>query len=160
MEIHTTELPGIGRLFEIDLEAEDQIIVIIHKTGRREIFHRSTPDQDAEELLELTDEQARLLGSILIGGFYQPVATDTPKMSGDENTTIEWQTLHEPSTLIGQSIKQAELREQTGVTVLAVQRGKDVFSNPDPDFEFQAKDTLVTIGTLEEQNSLTALLDE
>lgn len=101
MEIHTTELPGIGRRFEIDLEAEGQITIIIYRTGRREIFYRSTPDQDAEELLDLTDEQARLLGSILIGGFYQPVAMDTPKISAEENTTVEWQMLHEPSTLIG-----------------------------------------------------------
>ncbi|WP_336365327.1 cation:proton antiporter regulatory subunit [Halalkalicoccus salilacus] len=160
MEIHATELPGIGKRFEIELETEDQIIVIIHKTGQREIFYRSSPNHDAEELVELTDEKARLLGSILIGGFYQPITSDVPRISSEENTTIEWQTLHESSPLIGQSIEQAALREQTGVTVLAVQRGEEVFSNPDPSFEFEAEDTLVTIGTLEDQNNLDNLLEE
>lgn len=160
MEVHTSELPGIGRRFEIELQDELQIIVVIHKTGQREVFRRSSSKQDAEELLELTDEQARLLGSILIGGFYQPNAPKTAKTTTGENTTIEWQTLHEPSNLIGQSIEQAAVRDQTGVTILAVQRGDDVISNPNPDFTFNPEDILVTIGTLKQQNRLETLLNE
>lgn len=160
MEVHTVKLPGIGQRFEIELQGDLQIIVVIHRTGQREIFRRSSAEQDAEELLELTDEQARLLGSILIGGFYQPTASKTAKTTTDENTTVEWQTLHEPSNLIGQSIEQAAVRDRTGVTILAVQRGDDVISNPNPDFTFNSGDILVTIGTLEQQNRLEALLSE
>jgi TrkA domain protein len=160
MEVHTDELPGIGQRFEIELQDDLQIIVVIHKTGQREVFRRSSSEQDAEELLELTDEQARLLGSILIGGFYQPSASKTAKATTGENTTIEWQTLREPSNLIGQSIEQAAVRDRTGVTIVAVQRGDDVISNPNPEFTFNPGDVLVTIGTLEQQNQLETLLTD
>ncbi|WP_084383873.1 cation:proton antiporter regulatory subunit [Halalkalicoccus paucihalophilus] len=105
-------------------------------------------------------EQARLLGSILIGGFYQPSASKTAKTTTSKSTMIEWQTLREPSNLIGQSIEQAAVRDRTGVTILAVQRGDDVISNPDPDFTFNPGDIFVTIGTFEQQNQLETLLTD
>lgn len=46
----------------------------------------------------------------------------------------------------GKSLKELQLRNRFGVTLLAVRRGKDTVSNPKSDFVLQAGDSLIFLG--------------
>lgn len=51
------------------------------------------------------------------------------------------------SFLVGRSLKEAALRTEYGVTLLAVGRGEDTQPNPGADFVFQEGDRLIVFGT-------------
>ncbi|MDR2075647.1 MAG: cation:proton antiporter [Desulfovibrio sp.] len=49
-------------------------------------------------------------------------------------------TVEPLASLDGSSLKEANLRQKTGLTVVAVRRGETTFANPDGDFRFQGGD--------------------
>jgi len=66
MPITESDLPGVGKKFEIDLD-DGEMVVVIHNTGKREVFRRPTPDADSEKVFEFSDDLARTIGSIIEG---------------------------------------------------------------------------------------------
>ena len=61
----------------------------------------------------------------------------------------------ERSPLLGESISGLQIRKKAGVTIIAIRRGPEVFSNPASDFRFQAEDVVLFIG--EKKNIDSAL---
>jgi Trk K+ transport system NAD-binding subunit len=55
-------------------------------------------------------------------------------------------------SLAGQRIVDADIRDRTGCTVVAVERDDDLMTEFDPDFQFNRDDTLVVAGTDEGTN--------
>ncbi len=55
----------------------------------------------------------------------------------------------ENSYLIDKSIKELQIRKKTGVTVIAVRRNSEVFTNPEPDFKFKEGDIILFTGDRE-----------
>lgn len=53
--------------------------------------------------------------------------------------------VHEGSPIVGKSLSQIELRKKYGVTLLAIQRDKEILSNPDGDTNLCANDVLVVL---------------
>ncbi|MFB6204934.1 MAG: cation:proton antiporter regulatory subunit, partial [Haloglomus sp.] len=99
---------------------------------------------------------ARNLGSIIEGAYFETVDTDDLTLPlGD--AFLEWVNVGPECPFVGQTLAEANVRQETGVSVLAVQRGPDTIANPDSDFEMQEGDILVTLGTREEQAELEAL---
>jgi CPA2 family monovalent cation:H+ antiporter-2 len=68
---------------------------------------------------------------------------------------IDGYRIPEGSRLVEKMIKDLQVREKTGVTIIAVRRGKEVFVNPDPDFRFEVRDFILFTG--ERKNMITAL---
>ena len=52
----------------------------------------------------------------------------------------------EGSHLIGKSIAELQIRKKTGVTIIAIRRGPDVFTNPSSDFRFSKDDIILFTG--------------
>jgi len=50
------------------------------------------------------------------------------------------------SHLSEKTIKDLQVRKKTGVTIIAVRRGKEVYTNPDPDFRFKTADFILFTG--------------
>ncbi|MEF8821448.1 MAG: TrkA C-terminal domain-containing protein [Halovenus sp.] len=149
MDVSETDLPGVGKRFELDIGGGETVVIVVHNTGRREVFVRPESGADAEEVLDLTDKQSRVIGSILEGAYFQPVATDTTETMIGDNVMLEWYTLAEDSPLAGKSLREADLRSITGATVTAIERGDDVIQSPDPDRALEAGDELIVVGTRE-----------
>lgn len=146
MTVYESEIPGIGRKFELPLEDGGRAVVIFHHDGRREVFHRPDPDADSRKLLDLTDREARRLGALLEGAYFQTVDVATLEVPvGD--AIMEWSEVGEADQLAGQTLGDSNLRKETGVSVIAVQRGEETIPNPDSDFRFEVGDVLVTLGT-------------
>lgn len=152
MTVYESDVPGVGRKFELDLDDGGRAVVLIHHTGRVELFRRPSPDADSERLLELTSQEANNLGSILEGAYFETVATEQLTVPLGDGV-IEWTEVDEDSPVAGSTLAESDLRAETGVSVVAVQRGADTVPNPAPDFRIDPGDVLVTLGTREQQTA-------
>ncbi|UWG46431.1 K+/H+ antiporter YhaU, regulatory subunit KhtT [Halanaeroarchaeum sp. HSR-CO] len=159
MTIYETDVPGVGHKFELELEGEERLVVLIHHDGKRELYRRPGPDQDSEKLFTLTGKRARQLGSILEGAYFQPVELEeTTVPLGD--AIIEWVDIEGTTPVVGNTLREANLRERTGISVIAIQRGETTIPNPDPTTEISADDILVAIGTREQHQAFADLLTD
>lgn len=157
MTVYETEVPGVGMKYEVDTDEQTRLVVLVHHDGRREVYLRPDEDADSEKLFSLTGKQARQVGSILEGTYFQPVELDEITVPlGD--AIIEWIDVPPNSDIVEKTLRSLELRSQTGVSIIAIQRGEETVPNPDPEERIQADDILVTIGTRDEQASLSELI--
>ncbi|AEN06394.1 cation:proton antiporter regulatory subunit [Halolamina sp.] len=159
MAVYETDIPGVGRRFELELSGDSRVVVVVHHDGRCELFSREDESADAERVLDLSSNQANKLGSILEGAYFESVDVDELSVPLG-NAIIEWVDLEPESALVGTTLNEAGIRSETGVSVIAVQRGSETVSNPEPSFKLAAEDVLVAIGTREEQSAFKALVEQ
>jgi CPA2 family monovalent cation:H+ antiporter-2 len=62
---------------------------------------------------------------------------------------IDGYRIPEGSHLNDKTIKELQVRKKTGVTIIAVRRGKEVHANPEPDFKFKQGDFILFTGDRE-----------
>ncbi len=158
MTIYETDLPGVGKKFEVELEGDERLVIVTHNTGKREVFRKEDEDADSEKLFELPDRLARTVGTILEGAYFQPIQSDTVETMLADDTFLEWYSASTGGEIVGQTLAEASVRDRTGVSVIAIQRGEEVFAPPDPTAMVEAGDTLVVVGTKEACAAFEALL--
>lgn len=157
MTVYETEVPGVGHKFELELDGDQRLVVVIHHDGRRDVYRRPDPDADSEQLFSLTGKQARQLGSILEGAYFQPVELDEVEIPLGE-AIIEWHEVGEDAGVADRTLAESNVRKRTGVSVMAVQRGDETIPNPGPETTIETGDVLVTLGSRQEQSALSDLL--
>jgi TrkA domain protein len=159
MTVYESDVPGVGRKFELDVGGGARAVVLLHHDGRVEVFRRDAPDADSEKLFDLTSGQANRLGSILEGAYFETVAVeDLGVPLGD--AFLEWVTVGESSPVADGSLGESGIRGETGASVIAIQRGEETHPNPDPGFVLAAGDVLVALGTRAEQAALAELVED
>ncbi len=68
--VKVQQLPGIGTRYDLAAGRVPQhLSVVVHKDGHREIYSFETGEQEPTAVIELTAEQARLLGAVLNGSY-------------------------------------------------------------------------------------------
>jgi CPA2 family monovalent cation:H+ antiporter-2 len=67
--------------------------------------------------------------------------------------------IREGSPADGHTVGELNLRAITGATLLAVRRGRELFLNPGPSFEFEAGDTAILVGDHPQVDRALCLLD-
>ena len=157
MAITQSDLPGVGKKFEIDI-ADGEMIIVIHNTGKREVFYRPSPDADSEKVFELPDRLARKVGSILEGAHFQPVEAETTETTLPGGILLEWFEIPPGSPLVGESLKSADINRETGFTIVAIQREAETIDSPPADTVLQEGDTVIGVGTRENCASFKTLL--
>lgn len=158
MTIYEADVPDVGHKFELELGEEERLIVLIHHDGKREVYLRPSENQDSQKLFSLTGKRARQLGSILEGAYFQPVEMDEIQVPLGE-AIIEWIDINASAPVVGQTLQEATIREQTGVSIIAIQRGEETISNPTPDTTIEADDILVSLGARDEQQAFSNLTE-
>lgn len=159
MTVYESDLPGVGKKFEVDLNDGSRLVIVIHNTGKRELFVRPEPEADSEKLFELSDRLARQVGTIMEGAYFQPVPTESIDTMLGENTLIEWAKLTDESPLAGRTLADAQVRQRAGVSVVAVQRDGETMTNPAADTEMRPGDTVVVLGSQAACEAFKNLLD-
>ena len=149
MKIKETDLPGIGKKFSFDTEAHDTLVMVIHHSGKREIYRFLEDKENPHSLIELTDEESRNMGAVLSGAYFQPAPEASMALIAKE-LTIEWLRIDARSPLREHTLRELGIREKTGATVVALMRGDALLPNPSPDERIQERDTLMAVGNLEQ----------
>lgn len=72
---------------------------------------------------------------------------------------IEWITLNETSSIVGQSLRESAIRKRTGASIVAVLRKEVLVPNPDPDHVFNVHDTLAVLGTDDQRRALCYFIE-
>lgn len=157
MTVYESELPGVGHQYEIELDTDERLIVLIHHNGRRDLYRRPSENEDSIQVASLTGKQARQLGSILEGAYFQPVEVDHLEVPLG-GAIIEWITVKSESPLADRTLREANVRQRTGASIIAIQRDEETISNPDPDLTITTGDVIVVLGTRNEQALLAQLV--
>jgi len=157
MEVRTGDLPGVGKRYAFTTADGDHIVVILHQNGHREIYHFTGPDEDEPDfMVKLSDEEARQMGTILVGVDYQPVADERVELLL-KSVRIEWVKVSPESELVNKKIIDCRLRTKTGATIIAIQRGKDMIGSPDVDETILPGDILMIVGNREQTKKVDEL---
>ena len=156
--IRESDLPGIGKKFQVDANSGDRLVIVIHDDGRRELYHFE--DDDPEETISqvtLDDDEARQVASIIGGMQYKPKALEIAQVSL-EDLVIEWAKVEPHSPAVGKSIAELQVRQRTGATILAfVEKGRQKI-NPGPDDRLEADMTVVVAGDRQQIKKFNELL--
>jgi CPA2 family monovalent cation:H+ antiporter-2 len=72
---------------------------------------------------------------------------------------IVWFTLPDESPLIDHSIGEINIRQRTGVSIVAILRNDQVITNPDPQMTLCSGDSIAVLGTLPQRNAFHALTE-
>jgi len=148
-DITQRDLPGVGRAYELDGEDGVHLMVVVHHTGRRDLY---VQPEDAEDptVIALRDDQARHVGGILSGTDFQPAAAARIEaLIG--GLLIDWATLRADSPGLGHSIAELEIRRQSRMTVAAIVRADGTtMIAPEPETRLERGDQLVMMGRPED----------
>jgi TrkA domain protein len=163
IEVH--DLPGIGRRYDVHGEHGGRIAVVLHNTGRRDVYSYEggrgggdIGDDDADAVVQLSDAQARQLGAILGGAYFKPAMVEEVEAVIGA-LLIDWLTLGEDSPAVGKTIERLEIRQRTGMTIVAIVRGREAIPMPAPDEVLRAGDRLVVVGRREDSPRLASLME-
>ncbi|MCW2955348.1 MAG: potassium transporter TrkA [Thermoleophilia bacterium] len=145
MGISESELPGIGRRYELDVQDRDRIVTVVHNNGRRDLYAFGPGGGDPRGSTRLDDDSARQLGAILAGNYYRPTLVDPVAAIIDQFSVTVVEVL-EGSRLAGHTIADLQLRERTGVTIVAAISGAATVLDPAPSTVVLAGDCIVVVG--------------
>jgi K+:H+ antiporter subunit KhtT len=157
--IRESDLPGIGRKFQLEARSGDKLVIVVHDDGRRELYHFDPDDPD--ELLStvtLNDTEARQLAGIIGGLNYTPKALESVSVTL-EDLVIEWYRIAPDSHAIGQTIGQLQVRQTTGANIIAViEKDGRKRINPGPEQPLDEDTTVVVAGERQQVQAFKRLL--
>lgn len=145
MQVKEHDLPGVGKKFALATNEGERMTVIIHNTGHREVYLFRGKEEYPACAVRLEDAEARMLGAILGGAYFQPAVAESMDMVLGQ-LSVEWFRVDSASSLAGRTIRDAAIRKRTGASVIAILRGGRSLPNPAPDDAIQAQDTLLVVG--------------
>lgn len=146
MDVRMANLPGIGKRISFLTAQGSMIVLIIHHSGKRELyFFEDADDDECDFSLNLTSDETRELGAQLLGAVFQPVSSDKMKIFKSQ-IIMEWVEIKEESPLTGKTLEECEIRKRTGVSVVGIFRNNDVIASPEADQRVEVGDTMMVIG--------------
>lgn len=145
--IKETDLPGIGKKFEVNTLSGDKLVIVVHDDGRREIHHFDNDDpEESISMITLDDAEARRVGGIIGGMAYLPKALESVDVVFDD-MVFEWYKIEPGSKSIGKTIGELHIRKRTGATIIAViKKNQEIITNPGPEQMILKGVTVVVIG--------------
>ena len=150
MDVTETDLPGVGKKHEIELRSGVRAVVLTQNTGDRELLCKHETDVDPERLLELTDREARVLGTVLEGAYFQPMESGDVGATFAEDMMIEWVTITESAPAVGKAVSTVV---PDGVSVLALYQSEDLITDSFEETVLQPGDVIIVAG---ERDPVTA----
>jgi len=153
MRFLEVDLPGIGKKFSLTTSDGNKITVVIHLSGKREIFIFEEDDEEPMGDIILNEDEAGQLGSILMGTYFKPEEDNNKELLLQQNLAIDWFRIKKDSPLIGKSIKELAIKTITGATIVSIIRKDYNIINPNANEILEEGDILVLMGKREELDS-------
>jgi len=146
MKFTETELPGIGKKYSVITNEKNKISVIVHFSGRREIYYFDKADYDEPVCtISMNEEEAKQVGSVLMGTYFKPPEEDAKEILF-KNLVMEWIKIDKDSIMKDKTIKDLQIRKLTGASIIVILRGDISIVNPSPDEVIKEGDTLIVVG--------------
>jgi TrkA domain protein len=146
LEVKESDLPAIGKKFSIETEAEETIVIVLRLTGEREMYRFLKDKEEPESVITLTEEEARTIGNILAGAYFEPVPEKAVELVMKQ-LSMEWIKIEEGSVLANKTIGEMAIRKKTGVSIISILRGGKYIPSPSPSEKMVIGDTLIALGT-------------
>lgn len=143
--VRESDLIGIGKKYQIETDAGDHMVVVIHDDGRRELYRYDEEENESRCVMTLSDEESRQVAGIIGGLSYKPKALETIEVALDD-LIIEWIKVEHSDRSTNKSIGELEVRQRTGASIIAAIRGGESTINPGPDYIINPGTTLVVAG--------------
>ncbi len=143
-DVRVDDLPGIGRRYELTCDDGGILTVVIHHTGRRDLYLLPAGREDVSTV-SLSDTQARTAGDVLSGTYFTPTGVRRVQEVIDDLVT-DWVVLTPGSPGTGRSIGDLGIRSRTGMAIMAILRGDAVIHEPGAAEVLQPGDRLVITG--------------
>ncbi|KXA94050.1 hypothetical protein AKJ36_03550 [candidate division MSBL1 archaeon SCGC-AAA259I07] len=157
MSVEESNLPGVGKMFAVDIGDERELRIVIHNTGKREVYLKEEPDADSEKLFELSDRLARTIGTILDGSYFQPVSMERIETKLDKDSVLEWVDVCETSPAVGKTVEELEALEEFDISIIAIRRNKETIANITSDTKIKQGDKLIVIEPEKGHGKLTEI---
>lgn len=145
MNVREADLIGIGRKFQVQTSYGDEIVLVIHDDGRREVYSFDPEENESTSVMTLNDDEARQLAGIMGGMSYKPKALENVEVALND-LMIEWYKVPADSGAQGKTIGDLEVRKKTGAMIIAALHGGETVINPGPEYVIQPGITLVVSG--------------
>jgi len=145
--ISESNLPGVGRKFQVETLAGDRLTIVIHDYGTRELYHftRKNLDRPAS-VLTLSDGEARQIAGIVGGLTYVPKALPTSEVVL-EDLVLEWFTLEQGAAAAGHTISELQIRTRTGASIVSlIEPNRTNRTNPEAGTLLNEGATLILAG--------------
>lgn len=155
--VRESDLIGIGKKFQIETEAGDNMVVVIHDDGRRELYRHDDDDNETRCVMTLSDEESRQLAGIIGGLSYKPKALETIEVALDD-LRIEWYKVEATSDGVNKTIGELGVRQKTGASIIAAIKDSETKINPGPEYMIEPGATLVIAGKAKHIKLLKELL--
>src|SRR5690606_18388413 len=143
--VRESDLIGIGKKYQIETEAGDNMVVVIHDDGKRELYRSDDDASEARCVMTLSDEESRQVAGIIGGLSYRPKALETIEFALDD-LRIEWYKVGESNDGVNKSIGELGVRQRTGASIIAAIREEETLINPGPEYVIKPGTTLVVAG--------------
>lgn len=146
-QVKETDLPGIGKKFQLHTRSGEKIVIIVHDDGRRDVHHFYNEDPDESiSMVTLDDEESRCIAGILGGMAYRPIALETVDVAlGDMH--IEWYKVEPGAFGANKTIGDLHIRKLTGGTIIAIiDADQNKTINPGPEAKIREGATVVILG--------------
>ncbi len=157
--ISESNLPGVGRKFQIETLIGDRMTIVIHDDGQREIYHFHKKNLERpDSVMILTDGEARQIAGIIGGLTYAPKALPNSEVVLDD-LVLEWFEIDEGFYGVGKTIRELQARTVTGASVVSIIEPNQVKRvNPEADTLINRGATFILAGDRRNINKLKALL--
>ncbi len=159
--ISESNLPGVGRKFQVETISGDRLVIVIHDDGVRELYHYNKKNKErADSVMTLTDGEARQIAGIVGGLSYVPKALPTSELVLDD-LVLEWFTIEAGAASIGKTIRDLAARTITGASIVSIIEPDQVNRiNPEADTMINAGATLIIAGDRWNIQKLKKLLSD
>lgn len=143
--VRESDLIGIGKKFQIQTSFGDDMVIVIHDDGRREIYSYDDEENESKCVMTLNDEEARQVAGIIGGLSYRPKAMESIELALDD-LLIEWYKVPTDSISVRKTIGELEVRKKTGASIIAAIQEDNTIINPGPEYEILPGSTLIVAG--------------
>jgi TrkA domain protein len=159
LDVTETLLPGVGIRYELRTRAGLLLGIVVERQGAVEWAFYDPRDPDrADRVFHLDADEAVAVAEILgVPRRAERFADLSREVPGLRSARI---VVRARSPFAGRPLGDTRARTLTGCSVVAVVRGPDVVTSPEPSELLRADDVLVAIGSGQGLAELTALLTE